>query len=341
MEQKLIEVNTPETLGVTPRFVLQHNAISRSAHNFSATAKKITTMAMALLPPDLSSLQAAFTFTDFCNALGYEKGGKSKTIFRAAIKECMESVIEVESPSPRKGGKNWVMHHWFSRAEWNADTGICTMTFDKDLADFLKELKNLYAKLNLTDIGKLQSRYAIRIFEIVLSYKSLQGKDGNDDNAWYVERTLEEIRKLFGIKEAEYQRTNTFRQKVIEDPVNEINEAGIGFKIKTESIKKGRNLVAIRLNCKSVPRATAAKKGINARAKRADLPDLTPKEEQTQTDKQNQHLRELYPEEFDAFYQEALDGMKSMPGNVGEIFRKGAANHSAFTKLREKHGIVK
>ena len=43
-------VNTPESLGVTPRFVLQHNAISRSAHNFSATARKLTAMAMSLLP---------------------------------------------------------------------------------------------------------------------------------------------------------------------------------------------------------------------------------------------------------------------------------------------------
>jgi hypothetical protein len=56
---ELTAVNTPETLGVTPRYALQHNAISRSAHNMSATAKKLTVMAMALLPPDLSSLAAA------------------------------------------------------------------------------------------------------------------------------------------------------------------------------------------------------------------------------------------------------------------------------------------
>jgi hypothetical protein len=43
-------INTPESLGIAPRFVLQYNAVSRSAHNFSAAAKEQT--AISLLPVD-------------------------------------------------------------------------------------------------------------------------------------------------------------------------------------------------------------------------------------------------------------------------------------------------
>jgi hypothetical protein len=96
LETEISEINTPETLGVTPRFVLQHNAISRSIHDLSATAKKLTAMAMALLPPDLSSLTAAFTFTEFCQAIGYDKGGESYKLFKKAVDECMENVITIE-----------------------------------------------------------------------------------------------------------------------------------------------------------------------------------------------------------------------------------------------------
>ena len=198
MELELFKVNTPDSLGVTPRFVLQLNAISRSAHNFSATAKKITAMAMALLPPDLSSLSVAFTFMDFCNALGYEKGGESYRIFNDAVDECMKSVIHVEIPSSKKGKTSWLKHHWFQLAEFNKDTGVCTMIFDQKLADFLKELKWLYSRINLNDLGRLQSRYAIRIFELAISYSSFQGKEDNPDNVWYFERSLEELRKILG-----------------------------------------------------------------------------------------------------------------------------------------------
>jgi hypothetical protein len=335
MQQELFEVNTPETLGVTPRYVLQHNAISRSAHNFSATAKKLTAMAMALLPADLSSLSAAFTFTEFCAALGIPKGGETFSLFKAAVKECMESVIEVEGPPNKKGKKPWVMFHWFQLAEFNPDNGVCTMTFDKKLAEFLKELKWLYSKINLSDLGRLQSRYALRIFELAVSYASFQGKDGNEDQTWYIERSIPEIRKLFGIKPEEYQENYVFRRKVIEGPIKEINSAGIGVQIKTESIKKGRSLAGLRFDCIKVARTTKKKRGKKARL----LPDDPHQDLTSKTIKEEEHLKERYAEEFAELYQEALETLPQL--GAGEGLRQYAAEGSAIKKLKERHGIVK
>jgi plasmid replication initiation protein len=337
-QQELFEVNTTETLGVTPRYVLQHNAVSRSAHNFSATAKKLTAMAMALLPPDLSGLSAAFTFAEFCKALGYDKGGKSFTLFKAAVKECMESVIEVETPPDKKGKTSWVMFHWFQKAEFDKDTGVCTMTFDRDLAGFLKELKRLYAKLNLADMGRLQSRYALRIYEMALSYKSHRGKDGNAESAWYMERTLEELRKIFGIGSKEYQEAYVFRRKVIEGPVREINEAGIGIEIKTESIKKGRGIAGFRFECKGASRTAAKKRGRKAALQAVELPAGSADAAERRREKELEHLKELYPDEFAGLYAEEL---AKSPAFMPERAKRIAAESSALEKLKERRGVVK
>jgi hypothetical protein len=224
---EITAINTPESLGVTPRYVPQHNAISQSAHHFSATARKLT--ALALLPPDLSRLSVAFTFGDFCTALGTPLGVEQFKYFKEAVKECMESVIQVETYPDTKGKTSWVMFHWFKRAEFNKDTGVCTMTFDQELADFLKELKRVYAKIDLQDLGKLQSKYALRYFEMTKSYESLAGKDGNQNGTWYFEWTLPELRTMLGIPDEAYSETKRFRQKVVEEPVKEINGAGIGM----------------------------------------------------------------------------------------------------------------
>jgi plasmid replication initiation protein len=298
-------------------------------------------MAMALLPPDLSSLSAAFTFSEYCAALGVPKGGETFIIFKAAVKECMESVIEIEGPQNIKGKTPWIMHHWFQRAEFCPDTGVCTMTFDKDLADFLKELKRLYAKLNLADLGRLQSRYALRIYEMALSYKSLAGKEGNSGNSWYIERTLAELRKLFGIKPDEYQETYVFRRKVIEGPVREINDAGIGVKIKTESIKKGRNIAGFRFECETAAKTTGKRRGGRTRREPVALPDTRLETPESRKQKENEHLRELYPEEFAKLYKEALANLPIIGNGVGESFRKMAAEARALEGLRELHGIVK
>jgi hypothetical protein len=98
-------VNTSESLGVTPRFVLQHNAISRSIQNLSATAKKLTAMAMSLLPADLSSLTASFSYIEFCKAMGYTIGGEEYEYFKKAVNECLDSKISIEMKSTKPGKK--------------------------------------------------------------------------------------------------------------------------------------------------------------------------------------------------------------------------------------------
>jgi plasmid replication initiation protein len=334
------EANTPETLGVTPRYVLQHNAISRSVHNLSATAKKLTAMAMSLLPADLSSLTAAFTFADFCKAIGYDKGGESFKLFQNAVDECMGNYISIETISKETGKKDWEKYTWFSSSKFNSKTGVATMTFSGELAAILAEMKRVYAKINLRDMGELQSKYALRIFEVAKSYESLRGKDGNNSQTWYFERSVQELRSMLGVSADSYSETKEFRKYVIERPVKEINESGIGLEINTEGVKQGRRLAAIRFDCKQTAR-TASKKGRGRKkgTPQPELPKANPKTEGWREEKELRHLKELHPEEFAAFYAEAL---AKTPAFMTDMeFGKITAEAAALMQLKEKYGVVK
>jgi plasmid replication initiation protein len=340
MPDELIPANTPETLGVTPRYVLQHNAISRSAHSLSATAQKLTAMAMALLPADLSSLTAAFTFTEFCKAVGYTKSGESFKVFLAALKECTGNVISLEIPLPNSKKKTWENYTWFTASKFNEETGVITMTFSPQLAEVLLELKRVYAKINLQDLGTLQSKYALRLFEMAISYESLNGKNGNHDNTWYFERTVKEFREILGISDDTYKETRDFRKKVIEEPVKEINTAGIGLEISTEGVKQGRDLVAIRLNCTKTSRKLSTKgRKKNAAKTQLELPEASPKAVVEREEKELEHLKELYPEEFATLYTDELSKPSFLPPT--SEFRKKATEITVLAQLREKYGIVK
>jgi plasmid replication initiation protein len=342
-KQRTLEaVNTPETLGVTPRYVLQPNAISRSAHGLSATAKKLTAMAMALLPPDLSNLTAAFTFTEFCKALGYEKGGESYKVFRAAVDECMKCVITLETAPDKRGKRAWKKFTWFTMAEFDEKTGQATMKFSTELADFLKELKTVYSKLYLQDIGRLQGRYAIRIFEMAISYAFLQGKQGNVTDKWYFQEEIERLRFMLGVPAGTYKETHLFRQKAIDGPVREINIAGIGMKITAEGVKQGRRLHSMRFNCEKTARTIGGKR---RRGKKVKAAVKLPKSSSAQAveareDKENQHLRELYSAEFAELYQTELAKAPTFISPESDL-RKRAAEASAIKSLRAKYGIVK
>jgi hypothetical protein len=329
-------INTTETVRSTPSYVLQLNAITRSIHNLSANAKKLSAMAMALLPFDLSSRSSTFTFPEFCKALGVEYGGNTKKVLLDAVKECMGCVISVELPN-----KNWHMYTWFSKADYNDKSGVCTMMFSEELAEVLLAFKKMYAKIKLNDLGRLQSKYAIRFFEIAMSYAFMKGKNGNSPDAWYYERTIQDLRKLFDLSNDTYQETREFRKFVVEKPVHEINNAGIGLEIKTESVKTGRKLTAIRFNCKKINRTIPVKrksKKTAATTAQLELPELSPKTEHDREAKELEHLRDMYPEEFALLYAEELAKPHPIPPANG--FRKIAAEAAAKTRLREKYGIV-
>jgi hypothetical protein len=332
--------NTPEMLGVTPRYVLQHNGISRGAHTLSATAQKLAAMAMALLPPDLSSLTAAFTFPDFCKALGMPIGGETYEIFKAAVDECMESVITLETKPDEKGKKNWKKFTWFTVLTFSEKTSKATMTFSSELAEFLAAIKWLYAKINLKDLGELQSRYSIHLFEIAMSYRSLAGKNGNRGETWYFERGFpDEIRKIMGVAEDDYKNNYELKRNVIERPIREINEAGIGLEITPVTVKQGRRIVAIWFDCKPAPRPVRGRK----KSAVAELPPPPPEvdfqAEQEREEKELAHLAELYPDEFAERYQAAMDSRPAFlkQSTTGAVF----AEQRALLELREKYGIMK
>jgi hypothetical protein len=335
-------INTLETLGVTPRFVLQHHAISRSIQNLSATAKKLTAVAMAFLPPDLSSRTASFTFTYFCKSLGVAIGGESFRLFKEATTECMENVIIIETNKIVKGKRKWEQYTWFSHASFDEESGRCTMTFAEEFATILKEMKRVYAKINLQDLGKLQSKYALRYLEIAKSYESLAGKDGNKIDAWYFEREIQELRLMLGVPDNTYPQTKHFRQFVVENPVKEINKAGIGLEIATEGIKQGRNLKGIRFNCTKTPQKLPIKRGRGRPKKTAtsdgqlELPDANPKTARLRGEKELEHLAELHPAEFTELYTAALAGQKR---HYGQAISTVGARSTALIQLREKYGI--
>jgi plasmid replication initiation protein len=292
-------------------------------------------MAMALLPPDLSSLTASFTFQEFCKALGMSKGGETYKIFKAAVDECMQCIITVETEPDEQGKKAWKKFTWFTVSTFDEKTAQATMTFSDKLADFLKALKWMYSKLSLPDFGSLQSRYALKLFEMAMSYQSLKGKQGNVERHWYFERPIAELRMIMGVPPKAYKETHLFKRYVIEKPVKEINEAGIGLEITPEGVKQGRRLAAIRFDCKPAPRAVRGKRrGTEA----VPLPEANPKTEQLREEKELEHLKELYPAEFAELYEAEL---AKAPAFMPEGFKQIGAEGSAVMQLRERHGVVK
>jgi hypothetical protein len=253
----------------------------------------------------------------------------------------MRCVIHIETAPDEKGKKEWKKFTWFTVSSYSEKTEQAAMTFSSELAEFLAALRWMYSRINLKDLGDLQSRYAIHLFEIAMSYRSLAGRNGNPGDAWYFERGFPgEIRKIMGVKHDAYKDNHLLKQYVIDKPVKEINDAGIGVAITPTTVKQGRRIVAIRFDCAVTPRA--GNRARRAAAEQAGLPDIPGRaDEADREDRESRELgrlKERYPDEFAERYAEALASRPAFlkASDIGAAFAEGRA----LLELKEKHGLA-
>lgn len=287
-----------EITQITPEYAIQPNAISQSAYECGTNARKMIAMAMALLPMQPRSKEdytVSFTMTEFLTALKITDGTRQRELIRSALKECGRNLITVQDDEEAYG-----LMPWFSKVNANWKTDTFEMAFNPDLGKLIIELKGK-ARLDLIDMGKLQSKYAIRFYELAMSYAGFAGKNGNKERCWYFEREVGELRTLFSISDSKYKQTNSFRINVIDEPIQELNAADVGFKISIEYMRKGKKLIGFRFCCQ-----------YESRTER----EATPQPE-TLTEKENEKLRKKYPELWEKYYQEELRQKQLFPQPAG------------------------
>jgi plasmid replication initiation protein len=322
-----------ETNEVLPEYVLQPHAISRAIYRLSASARKLIAMGMSLLPPDLSNLTATFRYNEFCQALGLDRSGKHYSLIQAAILECVKSDITIDT------AEKWQTFTWIQTAEIDKKTNCISITFSTGLAAYLLTLKKMYARINLIDFGRIQSLYAIRLFEMAKSYESLAGQRGNAEKLWYFERTIEDLRRIMGIEEGSYLKTNDFRKKVIENPLKELNELNLGIKITPEYIRKGKFLVSIRFYCKkeAIKLQTRKKKIVLE----LPAPEKDPKCVQELEVKEGERLKKIYAEEYAQLYADLIKTPEN--GLYREMPHLWAQRVDSMVceKLKARYGIRK
>jgi len=305
-------------------YVIQPNAISQSIYSVSTYARRLIAMAMSLLPLEQKSekdFKVSFSVSAFVKSLGMETGTKTFRLIRRAVEECAGSLIKIINEN--KDATEYICYTWFSETNLfltkltaGSNLSSITMKFNPKIAQAIGDFKKQYAKINLVDFGKLQGRYSIRLYELALSYSGFAGRDGNKKNEWFFEKSVEDLKILLEIDLQKYKRTGDFRTKIIDNPISEINAAGIGLRIEPEYKREGKFLVKIRFNCRWIARN-----------------EPVPVAPCTETEKEEEEILKKYPELFEAALADERKQQDMFP-KIGdpEILARAAA----FERVRKE-----
>lgn len=191
----------------------------------------------------------SFSTKEFCEALGIKDGGKQRALIEAAIDKAYAEQIKL------KTGEHTKWYHWFEEAMYyhpasssleseigeSPDKSI-TLTFNPGVLSMALDHKGKYAYIDLLSYGKLKSIYSLKWYQIIKSYYNMKSHWGNSKGQWKTgEMTIPELKETFGINMNLYlDRTNNLIQKVVKNPIAEINEAHFNFTVEPQ-FKRGKN----------------------------------------------------------------------------------------------------
>ena len=125
-----------------------------------------------------------------------------------------------------------------SRAVYNENEHHLEIVLSYQIIPYL-DVSIKFVKTKLYQIAKFRSLYSVRLYELIMSFRSL-GK---------CSISVERLRFLLGVDEGKLREYKNLKQKVITPAINEVNKI-CNFDIKHTETKTSRKVTKIELTCK-------------------------------------------------------------------------------------------
>lgn len=131
----------------------------------------------------------------------------------------------------RKTGKSMIVEsRWVSKIGYLKEAALVKICFSPDVVPLITKLEANFTSYEIQQISNLSSAYAIRLYELLIKWRSV-GKTPLLD--------LSNFRKQIGVVENEYSQMGDFKKWVLHFAINQINEH-TDITVNYEQHKAGR-----------------------------------------------------------------------------------------------------
>lgn len=211
--------------------VIKDNALINATYTLSLTEQRILLLSIVLARKNNQVIDhneyLSIHAHDFAEAYDVDK----KNVYRD-LKTACNTLFRREFSYVQ--GHTIIRSHWLQSSKYHEDSGEIEILFARELIPFIEliEEKLCYTKYFLEDVAKMTSPYAIRLYELIIAWKSTHKTPIFE---------LQEFRNRLGVEEHEYTRMTDFKRRVLDVAVKQINELS-NIQIKMTQHKKGRSI---------------------------------------------------------------------------------------------------
>ena len=162
------------------------------------------------------------------------------TVVKDASKGLFDRYVTYHDKNP-KNGKDRSFHcRWIDKTGIEPDSGIVYIRFTSDVIPLITRLESHFTSYVIDKVANLTSSYAIRLYEILISWREV-GKTPKYE--------INDLRSKLGVEPKQYQRMNNFKARVLELAIDQINEH-TDITANYNQHKKGKVITAISFSFK-------------------------------------------------------------------------------------------
>ena len=213
--------------------VKSNELLRQSRYSLDAVEQKIIVYLISKIRPDDTELDnVRIKLSELFSLMGIQDGGESYVRLKRIIKGIRDKSWWITS------GEKDILFSWIDAAE--IEHGVVTLRLSDSLKPHLLALRERFTQYEMVNILVLRSRYAIRLYELFMSYR-YQGE-------WVV--SVAELRDILQTGD-KYKDYRDFRKRVLTPSLKEINKY-TDLTVEMETIRMGRRIESLRFTIKKV-----------------------------------------------------------------------------------------
>ncbi|MBP6437446.1 MAG: replication initiation protein RepM [Paludibacteraceae bacterium] len=213
--------------------IVKDNALIQASYTLDTVEQRLILLAIAearqtghgITENSLLEVHAS----SYINTFNVEKHTAYK-VLRDASKSLFDRYVTYHDVNPKTGKDRSFHCRWVDKIGYEPQSGIVFLRFTQDIVPLITRLEENFTKYELEQVSRLTSSYAIRLYELLIQWRSA-GKTPIFDLALF--------RQQLGVEAPQYKTMSNFKTYVLDFALNQINEL-TDITAKYEQHKKGR-----------------------------------------------------------------------------------------------------
>jgi plasmid replication initiation protein len=196
--------------------VTKDNALNNASYRLDLTEQRLILLAIVAARETGAGIDASTPLVIHASRYAEQFGVDRKTAYESLHDACvgmLKRQFSWQQTTP-KGKTEYITSNWVSRCSYVPDDATVSLIFTPDVVPLITRLEGSFTKYELVKVASLTSRYAVRLYEMLIQFRST-GR---------LIVLLDDFRSKLGLEADEYTRMHHFKARVLDFAVDQINQ---------------------------------------------------------------------------------------------------------------------